>query len=66
MGFDRSISAAGKDGLLGLYCPAEYGGQALSFADSIPVYEELGRGDGIYAFSLSMHKIVALSVCIFG
>ncbi|MEE9199224.1 MAG: acyl-CoA dehydrogenase family protein, partial [Dehalococcoidia bacterium] len=61
-----AVAKAAADGLLGLYCPPEYGGQGLSFAEGIPVYEELGRGAGLYAFSLSMHNIVAYTVCGFG
>lgn len=58
--------AAARDGLLGLYCPPEYGGQGLSFAESIPVYEEMGKAAGLYAFSLSMHNIVTYALCSFG
>ena len=53
-------------GLTGLYCPEEWGGQGLSLGDGIRVYEELGRGDGAYAFALSMHNICAYAVCTFG
>jgi alkylation response protein AidB-like acyl-CoA dehydrogenase len=60
-----AISQAGESGLLGLYCPTEYGGQGLSFAEGIPVYEELGKAEGVYAFSLSMHNIVAFAICSF-
>ncbi len=61
-----AVKKAAKSGLLGLYCPTEYGGQGLSFAEGIPVFEELGRGEGLYAFSLSMHNIVAYAVCHHG
>jgi len=57
---------AARSGLLGLYCPGEYGGQALSFEDAIPVFEELGKGEGLYAFSLSMHNIVTFAICSYG
>jgi alkylation response protein AidB-like acyl-CoA dehydrogenase len=57
---------AGALGLTGLYCPEEWGGQGLPLADGIRVYEELGRGDGAYAFALSMHNICAYAVCSFG
>jgi alkylation response protein AidB-like acyl-CoA dehydrogenase len=53
-------------GLLGLYAPAEWGGQVLSLGDGIRVYEELGKGDGAYAFALSMHNICTFAVCGFG
>ena len=62
----EAAAAAAADGLLGLYSPAEYGGQGLSFAESIPVYEELGKGEALYAFSLSMQNAVAYAVCNFG
>jgi alkylation response protein AidB-like acyl-CoA dehydrogenase len=57
---------AAKDGLLGLYCPPEFGGQGLSLGDGIQVYEELGKGDGAYAFALSMHNICSFALCGFG
>lgn len=53
-------------GLLGLYAPPEWGGQGLSLGDGIQVYEELGKGDGAYAFALSMHNICTFAVCGFG
>ncbi len=48
---------AGALGLTGLYAPEEWGGQGLSLGDGIQVYEELGKGDGAYAFTISMHNI---------
>jgi len=62
---DASDQAAAA-GLLGLYCPAEWGGQALPFGEGIRVFEELGKADGAYAFVLSMHNICAYAVCGFG
>jgi alkylation response protein AidB-like acyl-CoA dehydrogenase len=53
-------------GLLGLYAPPEWGGQGLSLGDGIRVFEELGKGDGAYAFTLSMHNICTYAVCGFG
>jgi alkylation response protein AidB-like acyl-CoA dehydrogenase len=53
-------------GLTGLYAPVEWGGQGLSLGDGIRVYEELGKGDGAYAFALSMHNICTFAVCGFG
>ena len=53
-------------GLTGLYAPPEWGGQGLSLGDGIRVYEELGKGDGAYAFTLSMHNICTFAVCGFG
>lgn len=60
-----AAAEAAKHGLLGLYCPKEYGGQALSFEEGIPVFEELGKGEGLYAFSFSMHNIVTFAICSF-
>ncbi|MBM3520070.1 MAG: acyl-CoA dehydrogenase [Alphaproteobacteria bacterium] len=57
---------AAADGLLGLYAPEASGGQGLSLAEGIRVFEELGKGDGAYAFTLSMHNICAFAVCGFG
>ena len=62
----QAANTAASDGLLGLYCPIDLGGQALSFSDAIPVYEELGRGAGLYSFSLSMHNIVSYAISSFG
>ena len=58
--------AAAALGLTGLYAPEEFGGQGLALADAIRVYEELGRGDGAYAFALSMHNICTYAVCGYG
>jgi len=57
---------AARDGLLGLFAPVEAGGQGLSFADGMAVFEELGRGDAAYAFALSMHNAVAAAIGRFG
>lgn len=62
----HASDTAGDEGLAGLYCPTEWGGQGLDLADGIPVYEELGKADGAYAFALSMHNICAHAVCGFG
>jgi len=53
---------AAASGLLGLFAPAETGGQARSFLDGMPVFEELGRADAAYAFALSMHNAVANAI----
>ncbi len=57
---------AGALGLTGLYAPEEFGGQGLPLGDGIRVYEELGKGDGAYAFALSMHNICTFACCGFG
>lgn len=61
-----SSDKAAALGLTGLYAPEEYGGQGLSLAEGIRVYEELGKGDGAYAFALSMHNICTFAVCGYG
>ncbi|MEM7117313.1 MAG: acyl-CoA dehydrogenase family protein [Chloroflexota bacterium] len=61
----EAIENAAAKGLMGLYAPKEFGGQALSFAEAIPVFEEIGRGEGLLAFSMSMHNIVTFAVCGF-
>lgn len=61
-----SSDKAAALGLTGLYAPEEFGGQGLSLGDGIRVYEELGRGDGAYAFALSMHNICTYAACGFG
>jgi alkylation response protein AidB-like acyl-CoA dehydrogenase len=53
-------------GLTGLFCPAAMGGAELSYGDGMSVFEELGRGDAAFAFSLSMHNAVAAAVCAGG
>ncbi|MEQ9261102.1 MAG: acyl-CoA dehydrogenase family protein [Roseovarius sp.] len=61
-----SSDKAAALGLMGLYAPEELGGQGLSLGEGIRVYEELGRGDGAYAFALSMHNICTFAGCGFG
>ncbi len=61
-----SSDKAAALGLTGLYAPTEFGGQGLGLGDGIRVYEELGRGDGAYAFALSMHNICTYAGCGFG
>ncbi len=62
---DASDKAAAV-GLTGLYAPEEFGGQGLSLGEGIRVYEELGKGDGAYAFALSMHNICTFAGCGYG
>jgi alkylation response protein AidB-like acyl-CoA dehydrogenase len=54
---------ARRSGLTGLFCPASMGGRELGFPAGMRVFEELGRGDAAFAFSLSMHNAVAAAVC---
>ncbi|MEM7438858.1 MAG: acyl-CoA dehydrogenase family protein [Pseudomonadota bacterium] len=58
--------AAGAAGLAGLYAPEEWGGQGLPLSEGIQVYEQLGLGDGAYAFALSMHNICTFAGCGYG
>ena len=53
-------------GLTGLYAPEDFGGQGLPLGEGIRVYEELGKGDGAYAFALSMHNICTFAGCGYG
>ena len=62
----QASNKAGAAGLTGLYAPKELGGQGLSLGDGIRVYEELGKGDGAYAFALSMHNICTFATCGYG
>ena len=57
---------AGAAGLTGLYAPEEWGGQGLPLSEGIQVYEQLGLGDGAYAFALSMHNICTFAGCGYG
>jgi alkylation response protein AidB-like acyl-CoA dehydrogenase len=43
----EAAAETAKFGLLGLYSPGEYGGQALSFEEGVPVFEELGKREGL-------------------
>lgn len=61
----EAVAAAAAGGLTGLFAPQECGGLGLSFADGMPAFEELGRGDAAYAFALSMHNAVATAVARF-
>ncbi len=56
-----AVADAARRGLTGLWTPAERGGQGLTFAQSAPAFEELGRGDGMYGFTLSMHNLVTMA-----
>ena len=57
---------AGAAGLTGLYAPEDWGGQGLPLSEGIQVYEQLGLGDGAYAFALSMHNICTFAGCGYG
>lgn len=57
---------AGAVGLTGLYAPEEWGGQGLPLSEGIQVDEQLGTGDGAYAFALSMHNICTFAGCGYG
>lgn len=57
---------AGAVGLTGLYAPEDLGGQGLPLSEGIQVYEQLGLGDGAYAFALSMHNICTFAGCGYG
>jgi alkylation response protein AidB-like acyl-CoA dehydrogenase len=53
---------ARSSGLTGLFCPTSVGGLGLGFPEAMEVFEELGRGDAAFAFSLSMHNAVAAAI----
>jgi alkylation response protein AidB-like acyl-CoA dehydrogenase len=64
--FPRDASSkAAAAGLLGLFAPTAIGGQGLSYAEGMRVFEELGRGDAAYAFTLSMHNAVTAAIGAF-
>jgi alkylation response protein AidB-like acyl-CoA dehydrogenase len=58
--YPREVAAG--SGLTGLFTPAGAGGLDLGFEDGMAVFEELGRGDAAFAFSLSMHNAVASAI----
>ena len=53
---------AAASGLTGLFVPVASGGLELGYPEGMRVFEELGRGDASFAFSLSMHNAVAAAV----
>jgi alkylation response protein AidB-like acyl-CoA dehydrogenase len=60
--YPRAVAA--ESGLTGLFAPADAGGLELSYAEGMRVFEELGRGDAAFAFSLSMHNAVSAAVAL--
>ncbi len=54
--------AVAASGLTGLFVAPGRGGLGLTYAEAVQVFEELGRGDGSLAFSMSMHNAVAAAV----
>jgi alkylation response protein AidB-like acyl-CoA dehydrogenase len=58
--YPREVAAS--SGLTGLFAPSSVGGLGLSLPEGMPVFEELGRGDAAFAFSLSMHNAVAAAM----
>jgi len=53
---------AAASGLTGMFVAAERGGLGLGYPEGMRVFDELGRGDAAFAFSLSMHNAVAAAV----
>ncbi len=62
--YPRDVVAG--SGLTALFVPPEAGGSGLSYPDGMRVFEELGRGDAAFAFSLSMHNAVVAAVASIG
>ena len=58
--YPRELAAA--SGLTALFVPEPAGGLGLSYPDGMRVFEQLGRGDAAFAFSLSMHNAVAAAL----
>ena len=58
--YPRDVAAA--SGLTALFVPEAAGGLGLGYPDGMCVFEQLGRGDAAFAFSLSMHNAVAGAV----
>lgn len=54
--------AVASSGLTGMFVAPDKGGLGLSYGEAVDVFEELGRGDGSLAFSMSMHNAVAAAV----
>jgi alkylation response protein AidB-like acyl-CoA dehydrogenase len=62
--YPREVTAA--SGLTALFVPVAAGGSGLGYPDGMLVFEELGRGDAGFAFSLSMHNAVTAAVIAAG
>ncbi|HVG66842.1 MAG TPA: acyl-CoA dehydrogenase family protein, partial [Gaiellales bacterium] len=58
--YPREVAAGSA--LTGLFVPVDAGGLDLGFEDGMEVFEQLGRGDAAFAFSLSMHNAVAAAI----
>ena len=58
--YPRELAAA--SGLTALFVPEPAGGLGLSYPEGMRVFEQLGRGDAAFAFSLSMHNAVAAAL----
>ena len=61
-----ALAAAGEIGLGSIYTREEYGGSALSRADTAIIFEELGRGDVAVAAYISIHNMVVWMIDTFG
>lgn len=65
-GWERAAAypraAVAASGLTGMFVAPERGGLGLSYPQAVDVFEELGRGDGSLAFSISMHNAVAAAI----
>ncbi len=57
---------AAAEGLLGLYAPAEWGGQGLSLATASASTKNWARATAHMPSRLSMHNICTFAVCGFG
>jgi hypothetical protein len=60
------LRQAGELGLGAIYAREEFGGSALSRADSVIIFEELARGDTTIAAYVSIHNMVVWMIDTFG
>ena len=62
----ESLHRGGDLGLGGIYVGEEFGGTALSRADTVAIFEELAKGDPAVAAFISIHNMVAWMIDTYG
>ena len=62
----ETLRAAGELGMGAMYSRDDFGGSALSRADSVLIFEELAKGDTTIAAYISIHNMVAWMTAKYG
>jgi acyl-CoA dehydrogenase family member 9 len=64
---DQVYLDLGERGLMGLYVPAEYGGQGLSQTGYARVFEAIGQVDGSLTVAMGVHQSIGMKgIVLFG